>query len=159
MSDISSLIDSMANYDSITIQTQDIRQQLVTKLLPEIVKADLSVTKLTDPELYAAQSKMLSEMRGLLTDMDTAARNHTSIKLKKTETEINANIAFSAADFLSQIKLNQGNIFDTGSHVAQSKEEIDALIEKQFEDNGSIVLDSELESGELQLPSQNEDKL
>lgn len=158
MANISDLLGSMKNYDEVTEKTNNIREQLIAKLLPEVMKMDLSVTKATDADLYASQSKMISEMRFLLSDLDNSTRNHVATKLKNKEIESGANIAFSAAEFLSKIKLTDKDN-TPGSPCLQSKEEVDALIEKQFEDSGSVILDSELEDSRIQLPSHNEDEI
>lgn len=158
MANISDLLGSMKNYDETTEYTQAMRKALIERYTPDVLKLDMSVNKGTDPELYASQTRFFSEYNNLLNHYDTAARNHTSVKLKNREIENTANIAFSAAEFLSKIKLtDKDNV--PGSPCLQSKEEVDALISKQFEESGSIILDSELEEGNIQLPSHREDDI
>ena len=41
----------------------------------------------------------------------------------------------------------------SGSIVLQSEQEIEAALEKKFDDDGVIVLDTELEMGDNQIPA------
>ena len=63
---IDTLSASMAKYDDTNVNVQVIRQKLANKLLSDVMKMDLSVVASTDPDLFAAQAKMISEARGLL---------------------------------------------------------------------------------------------
>ncbi len=158
MSKAIDLIQMMEKYDVSVEQMNEMRNGLIAKLYPEIMKMDLSVTKATDADMYASQTKAIAELRGLLSDVEGSYNRSVNTKVKLKEVENTANIAFSAAEFLSKIKLTDKDN-TPGSPCLQSKEEVDALIEKQFEDSGSVILDSELEDSRIQLPSHNEDEI
>ena len=144
------LADSLRIYDHTTQTTQDIRHQLVAKLLPVVTQMDLRVDRSTDPDLYQAQARMISETRSLLNDMDTSDRNNAAMKLKQKDTEINASNTINAAEFLAAIKLTGG--VPISDHPPMSPTEVDTLLEKQFTEQGCFVLETELEAGQNQLP-------
>lgn len=146
-----SLTESMQSMDSVVTNTQSVRQQLMTKFLPDVLNLDMKVDPGTDPDMYASQARFLSEYRGLLNDLDTSSRNHVNMKLKQKDSETNAAHAINAAEFLSKIKLSRG-VPVSNLPFTKSEAEVEALIEKQFEENGCMVLDTELETGQNQLP-------
>lgn len=151
---VNSLQDAMNKYDANIVNTQVIRQQLIDKLLPDVMSMDLSSAAGTDPDLFAAQSKMIAETRSLLNDMDTASKNHISIKLKQKDSESQASIAFNAAELLNRIKLNSD--MDRGSVVVQDANVIENAIQKKFDDGNMVILDTELEEGISMLPKKEE---
>ena len=135
---IDTLSASMAKYDDTNVNVQVI-----------------SVVASTDPDLFAAQAKMISEARGLLNDIDGSSKNHTAMKLKHKDSETQASVAFNAAELLSKIKLSvAGDV--GGSLVVDNSDEIEDLIAKQFDDPDSLVLDTELEMGGNMLPERKD---
>ena len=140
---IDTLSASMAKYDDTNVNVQVIRQKLANKLLSDVMKMDLSVVASTDPDLFAAQAKMISEARGLLK------------KLKHKDSETQASVAFNAAELLSKIKLSVAGDA-SGSLVVDNSDEIEDLIAKQFDDPDSLVLDTELEMGGNMLPERKD---
>lgn len=153
--DIKSLEKSMDKYDANTVSTQLVRQQLLNKILPDVLNMDLSETAETDPDLFAAKSKLIAEARSLLNDMDSVSNKHVSTKLKQKDSETQASIAFNAADLLNKIKLNSLS-FDTGN-ITTDKENIDKILENKFEESGSVILDTELEMSSNMLPKPEND--
>lgn len=154
-SQIDSLMASMGQYDKNTVNTQIIRQKLANKLLNNVLKMDLNVVATTNPDLFAAQAKMIAEARGLLNDMDNSSRNHTAIKLKQKDTETQADAVLNAAELLTKIKLTVA-AEPTGN--TQSADVIEDAIKHQFEENGCVVLDTELEMGGNNLPHKKEEE-
>jgi hypothetical protein len=152
---IDTLSASMAKYDDTNVNVQVIRQKLANKLLSDVMKMDLSVVASTDPDLFAAQAKMISEARGLLNDIDGSSKSHTAMKLKHKDSETQASVAFNAAELLSKIKLSVAGNVD-GSLVVDNSDEIEDLIAKQFDDPDSLVLDTELEMGGNMLPERKD---
>ena len=154
-SQIDSLMASMSQYDKNTINTQLIRQTLANKLLNDVLKMDLNVVATTNPDLFAAQARMIAEARGLLNDMDTSSRNHTAIKLKQKDTETQADAVLNAAELLTKIKLT---VAAEPAGVTQSADVIEDAIMHQFEENGCVVPDTELEMGGNNLPHKKEEE-
>lgn len=152
---VESLTDSMNKYDATVVNTQIIRQKLTNKLLTDVMRMDLSEAA-KDADLFAAHAKMISETRGLLNDIDNSSRNHTAVKLKHKDTESQASMAFSAAELLSKIKAN--DIQTSGTAFVDNSTELEKLIENQFDDPGTVVLDTELEVGTSMLPKQNKEE-
>ena len=65
-------------------------------------------------------------------------------------------MAFSAAELLSKIKAN--DIQTPGTAFVDNSTELEKLIENQFDDPGTVVLDTELEVGTSMLPKQNKEE-
>lgn len=153
---VNSLQEAMDKYDANLVNTQVIRQRLVDKLLPDVMAMDLGAAAASDPDLFTAQSKMIAETRNILNDMDYAANNHASLKLKHKSTEAQAEVAFNAAELLSKIKLNLTN--DTGSVVVQDEAVIEAAIQKKFDEGNMVIPETELEEGANMLPRPEENE-
>lgn len=148
--ELNTLQGSLDNYDATTATTADVRRTLMNKLMPSVMKLDLDVTKGTDPEIYAAQTKLLGEMRQLLNDMDSSAQKHVAVKLKKKDSEVQEANAINAAELFKHIKLGS-TIMDI--NIPNLTEDVvNDAIKKQFDDNGCIVLDTELIENDSQLP-------
>ena len=147
---ISNFQDAMSNYDTTTLITAQVRQKLLTKLLPNALEMDMSVTAKTDPELYSAQTKLYGELRQLLNDMDASAQKHVATKLKQKDQETNEMNAINAAELLKHIKLTGG--FPVSDHPRLSEAEVEKAIQEQFKEKGCIVLDTELIVNDCQLP-------
>lgn len=152
-----SIEEAMLNMDSTVMQTQDIRNQLIVKLLPDILAMDTKIDRTSDPDLVASQARMISEMRGLLNDRDNASKNHLSLKLKQKDIETQSQISFSAAEFLATIKRNEEMPLKNET-FPMSEQQIADLIDSQFKEQGCVVLDTELEEGSNMLPEKKEEE-
>lgn len=146
---IESLADSMKQYDRNVVNIQITRQKLANKLMDAVMSMDLTVNEHADPDTVIAKSKILAEARGLLNDLDSSAKSHTATKLKYKDSETQANAVFNAADLLSKIKIS---IDQEMTHTPASSADIEAGIEKQFEDKKCTILETELETGDNKLP-------
>lgn len=147
---LSEFASSMSNFDRTVYTTSEVRQQLLQKLLPTAMEMDMTVSRSTDPDLYAAQTRLYGEVRQLLNDMDTSARQHISTKMKQKDQENDTLNAINAAELLNHIKLSGGVPV---SNVPQpTQEEIDKAIAEQFKERGCLVLESELVENDRQIP-------
>ena len=150
---LQTLNDSMLHFDDTTRSTQEIRRALVNKFLPDVMNLDMRVDRGTDPDLYQSQARFISEMRQLLNDLDSTAKNHVNVKLKRTDMEQQHANSIDPAAILAAIKLNQPLQVNVTATVPQpSKEEITEKLEKQMQAAGDQILDTELEIGGNQLP-------
>ena len=147
-----SLQESMQNMDSVSIQTQSARNQILVKILPEVLAMDLTINDRTDAELYESKARLISETRGLLNDMDTSSRNQVNIKLKQKDIETSATAQLNVADFLSKIKPGEISLHSLSSGEVLSDQEIDAKLAERFSASSQQILDTELETGQTQLP-------
>lgn len=92
--------------------------------------------------------------KNLLNDLDKAAKDHVTVKLKQKDTETNAAAGINIAEFLTKIKMTD-NI--SGGTVVQTKDQIEKALDKQFEERGTVVLDTELEMGGNMLPKEQKE--
>lgn len=150
---ISSLTDSMAQYDKNVVEIQLVRQKLAKKLMKTVMKMNMDVDASSDPDSVIARSKILAEARGLLNDLDTSAKNHTATKLKYKDSETQANAVFNAADLLSKIKISVEN---NTPNTVTSPEDINNKIEEKFSEKNLVIPDTELETGGNKLPNHKE---
>lgn len=156
---LQTLNDSMLHFDDTTRSTQEIRRALVNKFLPDVMNLDMRVDRGTDPDLYQGQARFISEMRQLLNDLDSTAKNHVNVKLKRTDMEQQHANSIDPAAILAAIKLNQPLQVNVTTTVPQpSKEEITEKLEKQMQVAGDQILDTELEIGGNQLPVEENDE-
>ena len=156
---LQTLNDSMLHFDDTTRSTQEIRRALVNKFLPDVMNLDMRVGRGTDPDLYQGQARFISEMRQLLNDLDSTAKNHVNVKLKRTDMEQQHANSIDPAAILAAIKLNQPLQVNVTTTVPQpSKEEITEKLEKQMQAAGDQILDTELEIGGNQLPVEENDE-
>lgn len=146
-----SLQESMSNLDATAAMTRSARNQLMTKLLPTVLAMDMEISDKTDAELYESKTRLVSEMRGLLNDMDTSARNHTNMKLKQKDAETNATNALNVAEFMAKIKPTP-ELLQSLSQSTQSDQDIDTQLEQRFKESELVILDTELTTGQTQLP-------
>ena len=137
--------------------TQELRRALVAKLMPAVMKLDLNVDASSDPDLVASQSRVIEQARQLLNDIDSSAKNHVNVKLKKSDIENNHQSNMEIAKLLQKIKIDVMNPNDPNRPLAQSEEELNELLDKKCEENGCVVLDTELGMEDRHLPT-NEDK-
>lgn len=147
---LDTLENALKHYDNVTNNTAKVRNVLMGKILPAVMDLDLKVDSGTDPDVYAAQTRLVGEMRQLLNDMDSSAQKHAAIKLKRKDQDIDKANAINGAELLKHIKLSAG--FPVCEAPALEQHEIDAAINKQFEDSGAQVLDTELIQGDGRLP-------
>jgi len=105
-------------------------------------------------EMFQAKLEAINTAKNLLNDLDKAAKDHVTVKLKQKDTETNATAGINIAEFLTKIKMTDN--MNSGTAV-QTKEQIEKALDQQFEDRGTVVLDSELEMGGNMLPPVNND--
>lgn len=148
---IQSIVDSMNVYDKNVINTQRAREALATRLVE--VAADIDLDE-SNAEMFQAKLEAINTAKNLLNDLDKAARDHVTTKLKQKDTDTNAAAGVNIAEFLSKIKLT--NDISNGTAV-QTTDQIEQHLNQQFEDTGVIVLDSELEMGGNMLPPERKD--
>lgn len=149
-----SLDQSLSNFDNTTRITQDARKAMLDKFLPDLMSLDMRVDKFTDSEQHEAKSRFISEMRGLLNDMDNSAKRHTDTKLKQRDQEIAQANNINAAELLSQIKI--GSVIQV-PQPQESEAEVQAKLEEKFKESGAEIPDTELETGNTELPAKKSD--
>lgn len=148
---LATLADSLMQFDATVASTQSIRNQLMVKFLPDILNLDMKVDKSTDPDQYASQTRFLGEFRQLLNDMDSSSKNHVAVKLKQKDMEMQHTHSVNAAELLAKIQFSNG-VPVSNLPFTKTQQEIDSLIETQFQDSGCVVFDTELETGNTSLP-------
>ena len=132
-----------------TVQTR--RQKLIAKMEAAVDKMDLEITNKSDPDLVMSQARVLEQYRQMLNDVETSERNLIATKLKKQDTEQSAVQAGQLTEFLKSIKFSNGVPME--ERPKMTMEELNKLMEKQFEERGCIVVETELEATDRQLPT------
>lgn len=155
---LKSLEDTMLHLDNSTTTTQSVRNQMLKKLLPVVDALDIETGLAADPDLLQAQSRLVSEVRGLLNDIDSSAKNQVSIKLKKSDLDTQKQSSINAAEILSQLRLTNDLIVKqvAGNPTLPSKEEIEQHLENEFASSELDIPDTELEVGGSMLPIHNQ---
>lgn len=153
---VSTLVDSMREYDNVTNSTQELRRALVAKVIPSILAMDMSTTDSTDPDLFASKARYLEQGRQLLNDLDSAAKNHVNVKLKKTDIEQQHQSNLEIAKLLQQIKLDQWQP-DPNRPLVNNEAELEQALEHRCATGDCEVLPSELALDDRKLPTE-EDK-
>lgn len=155
---LKSLEDTMLHLDNSTATTQSVRNQMLKKLLPVVDALDIETGLAADPDLLQAQSRLVSEVRGLLNDIDSSAKNQVSIKLKKSDLDTQKQSSINAAEILAQLKLTNDIMIKqiAGDTSAPSQEEIEQHLEKEFASSELDIPDTELEVGGSMLPIHNQ---
>ena len=155
---LKSLEDTMLHLDNSTSTTQSVRNQMLKKLLPVVDNLDIETGLASDPDLLQAQSRLVSEVRGLLNDIDSSAKSQVSIKLKKSDLDTQKQSSINAAEILSQLRLTNDLIVKqvAGNPALPSKEEIEQHLEKEFASSELDIPDTELEVGGSMLPIHNQ---
>ena len=148
---IKDILDSMGVYDRNVINTQRAREALAAKLVE--IASDIDLNE-HNAEMFQAKLEAINTAKNLLNDLDKAAKDHVTVKLKQKDTETNATAGINIAEFLTKIKMTDN--MNSGTAV-QTKEQIEKALDQQFEDRGTVVLDSELEMGGNMLPPVNND--
>ena len=154
--DISTLANSMINYDQTATTTQELRRAFVNKFMPDVLNLDMRVDASTDAKQFEAQTRFMEVFRQTLNDMESSAKNHIGMKLKQKDIEQQQEGNINAAELLAAIKLN--NTILT-KQVEQHADDIEKELQHEFEASGAEILDTELEIGGNRLPVHgNEDE-
>lgn len=150
---INNILESMNVYDRNHINTQIMREKLANKLINAAMTTNLDEG---DPEALDVNLHIMMEARSILNDLDKAAKDNVTVKLKKKDTENAEASNINMAEFLSKIKLSDMKQFDQGTMV-QTAEEISKNIDKIEKDAGIVILETELETGGNMLPDKPEE--
>lgn len=145
MSDYNNISDptnAIAQYGLTVEYTQNIRKELVSKMLPAITDMDIKA-EMADPELYEAKAKMISTVTSLLNDLDNSKKNFANTKLKQKDSEVNANTSIDISKILQGFKLNQNPVFNDTPEI--DMDALDDEIEKEFTSSDLEIPDFELE--------------
>lgn len=132
-----------------TVQTR--RQKLIAKMEAAVDKMDLEITNKSDPDLVMSQARVLEQYRQMLNDVEASERNLIATKLKKKDSETTSLQAGQLAEFLKSIKFSNGVPME--ERPKMTAEELNKLMEKQFEERGCVVVETELEANDRQLPT------
>lgn len=132
-----------------TVQTR--RQKLIAKMEAAVDKMDLEITNKSDPDLVMSQARVLEQYRQMLNDVEASERNLITTKLKKKDSETTSLQAGQLAEFLKSIKFSNGVPME--ERPKMTAEELNKLMEKQFEERGCVVVETELEANDRQLPT------
>ena len=150
---------SMKNLDYMTTKTQNIRETLLDKFLPQVLNLDMTVRADTDPDQYASQTRFIEQTRQLLNDIDSSAKNHLTMKMKQSDMEAQQQSQVNIVELLSKIQINTASWNkNDGSAVVPSEAELASALEKRGTELGCKVLDTELTVGESQLPKPEDDE-
>lgn len=136
--------------------TQSRRQKLIAKMEDAIDKMDMSVTNTSDPDLVQSQARVLEQYRQMLNDVEASERNLINTKLKKKDSDISSTQAGQLSEFLKSIKFSNG--VPMQDRPVLSVEEMNKLIDSQFEERGCVVVETELEATDRQLPKKKEEE-
>lgn len=157
---IAALEESMLHFDQSIATTQDMRRKILEKLLPSIESMEVETSFAADPDLFQAQSRFISEIRGLLNDIDTSAKTQVSVKLKKTDMDTQHQSSINAAEILAQLKLNNDILVKqvtAKNSTTLNEADIEKQIESRFIESGANIPETELEMGGSNLPAHNKE--
>ena len=152
---IVSLEEAMLELDNTQNTTQYIRTQMLRKLTPLVASLEVETNIAADPDLFQAQSRFISEVRGLLNDMDTSSKTHTAVKLKQSTLDTQKQSSVNAAELLAQLRLTNDLIVKqvTSNTRTPTEDEIEQHLAKSYEAADELtILDTELELGGSMLP-------
>lgn len=130
--------------------TQSRRQKLIAKMEDAIDKMDMVINNNSDPDMVQSQARVLEQYRQMLNDVEASERNLINTKLKKKDSDISSTQAGQLSEFLKTIKFSNG--VPMQDRPVLSAEEMNKLIDSQFEERGCVVVESELEDTDRQLP-------
>lgn len=130
--------------------TQSRRQKLIAKMEDAIDKMDMVINNNSDPDMVQSQARVLEQYRQMLNDVEASERNLINTKLKKKDSDISSTQAGQLSEFLKTIKFSNG--VPMQDRPVLSAEEMNKLIDSQFEERGCVVVESELEDSDRQLP-------
>lgn len=144
---IKEITDSMEMYDRTVLNTQKAREELAKHVGKYALQSELNSP---DTDYVSSQTSVVLTYASILRDIEKSAKDHVATKLKKKDTETNA-AAVDIAGFLSRIQTNFEPT-EKGSIVVPDDEINRILDEQQQKDGSLVVLDTELEQGNTQLP-------
>lgn len=150
-----SLEQSMREYDQTTKDTQSFRRQVLDDM-----KNSMSIMRVTiedGDKMITAKLSYLSQLRELLNDIDNAARNNTTIKLKKSAIEEQHQSNINVVEILSKISLNNQASWAAGdvNHPVYKDEQALAQALANATSN-EVISDAELEMSDGMLPRPKE---
>ena len=144
------LEENILQYETRAENVQSRRQKLIAKMEAAVDKMNMEITDKSDPDLVMSQARVLEQYRQMLNDVETSERNLIATKLKKKDTEQASIHAGQLTEFLKSIKFSNGVPME--ERPTMTAEELEKLMQKQFEERGCVVVNTELESTERQLP-------
>lgn len=151
--DDTDLASAMLEMDRTAQITKQMRNQLLAVLTPAVMSADIDIkAKTLNSEAIEAQTKIISEYRALLNDMDSSSKANVSAKLKLEGIRSQNNAAnVVAANILSQISnailTKTGRTIDS-DELKNADDEIDSRLSSEHME----ILDTEKEMGGHMLP-------
>lgn len=154
-----SLEDAMMNFDTVVNVTQDMRHKLLKKMARALNDMEMETSFASDPDVFQAQSRFISEFRGLLNDIDTSSKNQINVKLKKSDIEAQHQSNFNAAEVLAYFRLQDRKPVEqvTANNLALPDEAtIEQNIQQRFEQENLKIPETELELGGSNLPKHNQ---
>lgn len=151
---IKDIVKSMDTFDRSTVNTQRMREMLADKLMNTAMNLDLS--DITDADTSAAMTGIVNAARSVLNDIDKSAKDHVSTKLKQKDTETSA-AAVDIASFLSKVKTTFEPT-ESGNVTVPTKADVDKILDEKMKEDGTVILDTELELGGGMLPQKKSEE-
>lgn len=151
---IKDIVKSMDTFDRATVNTQRMREMLADKLMNTAMNLDLS--DITDADTSAAMTGIVNAARSVLNDIDKSAKDHISTKLKQKDTETSA-AAVDIASFLSKVKTTFEPT-ESGNVTVPTKADVDKILDEKMKEDGTVILDTELELGGGMLPQKKSEE-
>lgn len=151
---IKDIVKSMDTFDRATVNTQRMREMLADKLMNTAMNLDLS--DITDADTSAAMTGIVNAARSVLNDIDKSAKDHVSTKLKQKDTETSA-AAVDIASFLSKVKTTFEPT-ESGNVTVPTKADVDKILDEKMKEDGTVILDTELELGGGMLPQKKSEE-
>lgn len=151
---IKDIVKSMDTFDRSTVNTQRMREMLADKLMNTAMNLDLS--DITDADTSAAMTGIVNAARSVLNDIDKSAKDHVSTKLKQKDTETSA-AAVDIASFLSKVKTTFEPT-ESGNVTIPTKADVDKILDEKMKEDGTVILDTELELGGGMLPQKKSEE-
>lgn len=138
-------------YERSVQDMQEKRKQVMTRMEEAFDPLYFLPSANSDPDIGVIKTKFLEQYRQMLNDYEASERNLINTKLKKKDTDSSSLQAGNFADFLKSIKFSNGVPME--EHTKLTQEELNKIMDKQFEERGCVVLDTELEESDRHLPS------
>ena len=151
---IKDIVKSMDTFDRATVNTQRMREMLADKLMNTAMNLDLS--DITDADTSAAMTGIVNAARSVLNDIDKSAKDHVNTKLKQKDTETSA-AAVDIASFLSKVKTTFEPT-ESGNVTVPTKADVDKILDEKMKEDGTVILDTELELGGGMLPQKKSEE-
>ena len=142
--------NNLETYEQSVKEMQGKRKQVIDRMEETFDSLYFSPSANSDPDVGVVKTKFLEQYRQMLNDYETAERNLINTKLKKKDTDNSSMQAGNFADFLKSIKFSNGVPME--EHTKLTQQELNKIMDKQFEERGCIVLDTELEESDRHLP-------